>query len=1674
MATVKELAVKFSEQGLKELQTRLDQFSKKAGKDFASAIQKAQELTSAIKGIQAGVPPEGPLPKQLVDNDKLLKNAAQLEAVLQQQARAYDNALTNAFRNLQVKSTGELKRLQANAENAFRAIMTAGENAAGAVALDMRRAQRAFDLQKVNLAPITQSFRALNLKSTRELQVLSANAKGEFQEIAQSAEVMAADVARAQAALFRQQVTLDPVIQSFRALGGRARAELNLLKRAAQADFEAIRLSGTTSAQDVAEALRLLTRQSLNLSPLEAAFRRFKIRSTADIEAAKREIIADFLRIKRSGITSAEEIEAAFRASKAAIRELNAQSAAAQLAERQGRPSELQTIGIRGEKEIRAEIAGIEQALNSLKAKGGASFNDISRAAGKAEERIQALRQELLGTAAAAPAIQGPFEVLGLKTTEEMQTAKRAAVEAFKTIKQNAKGDLAEVERAARALKATLRSLNEGYKAPRGKSAEQILGLPSRTEIEQRKAVLLRAFREMAAGGRHSASELTAAFRAMTTEMKRLDRQAHGFGNTIERKLRSPFRRLNAHLASLAFETTGAVFALGALGAAFLAPFKSIGELEGKFQRVEASLRSLNDTAEQTAEDMAYLEDLALSGIQPFGFDAVLDAFIKLKSTGIDPTTGALELLLDAVAATKGIDDQALRRAAKSLSDIASKGKVEAEEFTGQLAEAVAGAPQQMAEALGKSLPEIRRQMETTGLGARTALTALFTQWEKDFKDASQNALRTWDGVISAIGQSIDRFKREIARAGIGDEMMQSLEAFRDTINRWIADGTMQRFAENISLALQAALRAFETFVELVANHWDALTAIFKAGAFFLVLSAFGKRLLALAKGLAGIKVAFTAARTAALGFRGALLLVGRATLVALGPAGWLTLAALAIWEISSAWRGAKQSASEYQQKQAELAEQVAGLDPVGGIRQQFDLANEELQRLEKRLADLKEEAQGGFDGPLGFLGGIAQARNRREQEAVTAAIDEQTKAVDRYRKALKAAEAQAKKHADLVAAFKNVPEATRDKKGEDDATKALRADLQKQFRLVKDTLDREKRALQASYDERKIAIRDFYSFQVQNAREAIDEEIALKRKERELETDAARQIRLTTDIILLERKRADVAVEARRRQIEAERRLEETLVDVEVRLLEQTGKVTQARAITIEREYRALRQRLETEIASLSSVGPLNIADQFRLDKLEQKLQVVVELQGLDEALAEVEAFESKVEAAMTRKALKETEINTRLEAGLLSQLGAQKELRQLYRETYSELDDAIPNIQRFMDVIPEKYPHVKARLQAIINDIKGIGAAANTEAAKINAAVEGSLVQAFDDLLAGVKDADDAIKDFADNVIAAFRRILAERFAEQLMARLRFGEGMSFLLGLLPGGARGGLVRRGGGLVQPPVAQAIEVHLAPVREKLARIGGARPLASGGTVRQADVPAASSGVLEGPGTGTSDSIATRMVQGAYVLRAAAVRRYRPYLDALVERVTPRRDAHPPAPPTTLVPVRVSSGEYVFSPEATRRLTAGFLSRLNRLAVPVRDLSRRLQSTSVRPENVTRLPRRGGGLVTRAQRAVRHIETRLRLSPEPARAPVIRLDGLQRGGLVRRVERLQTLINTGPALQYGGAVNVESTANEGGMRPEATGEQAPVNVELQISDAAVDMTLRDWLEGELARIAARR
>lgn len=380
-----------------------------------------------------------------------------------------------------------------------------------------------------------------------------------------------------------------------------------------------------------------------------------------------------------------------------------------------------------------------------------------------------------------------------------------------------------------------------------------------------------------------------------------------------------------------------------------------------------------------------------------------------------------------------------------------------------------------------------------------------------------------------------------------------------------------------------------------------------------------------------------------------------------------------------------------------------------------------------------------------------------------------------------------------------------------------VKAQADAEFRVLKEGLDLQKSALDRSFDDRLLSIREYYARKTQIEQTVIDQELVLKEQDRAAQAamavgakDETQRLRakaevkkLEGEITVLVMRRGEIEVTNAHAAAKAEKELADELARVRDRLAEVRGgageEVTRAR---LERAYQPLIEKLQRvgDTVGVADVGRLiNVeADLAELGKLERQYQAVTE-----------------------RMAIRERELQVQKDAGMLTESQMRRNVLKLHRDTAAEVEGLIPKMQELAAATgSEEAVNRVARLKV---EVAGLKTEVDDVATRINGDVENAFSAMFEQIGSGAKSAKDAFADFARSVISAINRIASQKLAESLFGAMGGSGGSggfgAFISGLFKGFATGGLV------------------------------------------------------SGPGTSTSDSIPARLSAGEYVLRAEAVRR---------------------------------------------------------------------------------------------------------------------------------------------------------------------------------------------------------
>jgi len=370
-----------------------------------------------------------------------------------------------------------------------------------------------------------------------------------------------------------------------------------------------------------------------------------------------------------------------------------------------------------------------------------------------------------------------------------------------------------------------------------------------------------------------------------------------------------------------------------------------------------------------------------------------------------------------------------------------------------------------------------------------------------------------------------------------------------------------------------------------------------------------------------------------------------------------------------------------------------------------------------------------------------------------------------------------------------------------------------------------------------------------------------------------------------------------------------------------------------------AIRARLEIEhaknLADLRQAGQGGLGEEF-----------LGALSGAEQG----QALQAEFNRVQQRTGAEQQRINLLQQAGATSQTYAQQALRDLYQESAAELDAIADKMQALGDKTGLKSLKTQAldaknaALQ-LRTALPGLGQRLINEGQV--AAIDG-LATGLINLSNGAQSAGNAFQSMALSIVGALQQIAAEEFARQVI-------GAVFNVAGIAAGGFGGF----GGSAAP--------------------AGPTPGGLSGQISTAITPSfatpsfATGGLIKGPGSGTSDSIATTLPAGSFVLTASSTQAVgAPVLDALLGLAgampggiaTGKAGGAYPTTDGPRVPVRVSNGEYQVPPAAVAALGVAFFERINRTGavpgVPRPDLAAIRRLAAYPPGRVQRAYAQGG------------------------------------------------------------------------------------------------------------------
>lgn len=386
--------------------------------------------------------------------------------------------------------------------------------------------------------------------------------------------------------------------------------------------------------------------------------------------------------------------------------------------------------------------------------------------------------------------------------------------------------------------------------------------------------------------------------------------------------------------------------------------FSAIFSANTSFEQLSGSLKTVTGSAKGAQEAFALIEKFAID--TPYQLNEIVEAFIRLKALGLEPSEAALT----------------------SYGNTASAFGKNILDFVGAVAAATVGEFERL-KTFGIKAKVINDDVSFTFAGVTTTVKKNAAEIEKylrtlgdvNFAGAMNEQMKTMNGVLSNIEDGFEKIYRDIGTNGLNEALKATFTQFNELVGS--GGNAAKTIGQTLAFAVNTASKAFF----LLAEHADvALTLLgvrlgssailgginlLKAGVGYLQVSMAGLSvsaksaiagitMMSRVSKLAAVQMGITA--TAAGLLKGALALIG-------GPAGLAVLAGMAIYKLVDSHNVAKRAANDHAETLQKLQDELKATTEEAtkfSAEQTKDMALAEwglkLKTAEQNIKDLRAE----------------------------------------------------------------------------------------------------------------------------------------------------------------------------------------------------------------------------------------------------------------------------------------------------------------------------------------------------------------------------------------------------------------------------------------------------------------------------------------------------------------------------------------------------------------------------------------------------------------------------------------------------------------------------------------------------------------------------------------------
>lgn len=243
----------------------------------------------------------------------------------------------------------------------------------------------------------------------------------------------------------------------------------------------------------------------------------------------------------------------------------------------------------------------------------------------------------------------------------------------------------------------------------------------------------------------------------------------------------------------VAFGAAAGVAAAGGLAALS----KSVIDVSAQFEGYAATLETIEGSTAKAQASLDWISDFAKK--TPFEVAELTEAFVRLRAYGMDPTSGLMESLGNASSAM----GKSLMQAVEMVAD-ASTGEFERLKEFGIRASQEGDKVTFAWTENGKALTRVVKK------NGADITNFIQEQFGLRFAGAMIRQAKTWNGMLSNLGDTWTAFQKRIGDAGWFEDVKRRLAGILDTVGEWDRNGGLDRAAGALSTIFSRTLDTAE------------------------------------------------------------------------------------------------------------------------------------------------------------------------------------------------------------------------------------------------------------------------------------------------------------------------------------------------------------------------------------------------------------------------------------------------------------------------------------------------------------------------------------------------------------------------------------------------------------------------------------------------------------------------------------------------------------------------------------------------------------------------------------------------------------------------------------------------------------------------------------------------